>query len=41
MIGHELVGTAQVPDGVTNAPSWTQSCGAPMQDWKSIDLVFP
>jgi len=30
-----------VPDGVTNFPKWTASCGAPMQDWKSIDLVFP
>lgn len=38
---HTCYWPAQVPDGVTNAPSWTASCGAPMQDWKSIDLVFP
>ena len=38
---HTCYWPAQVPDGVTNAPAWTQSCGAPMQDWKSIDLVFP
>jgi hypothetical protein len=38
---HTCYWPAQVPDGVTNAPKWTQSCGAPMQDWKSIDLVFP
>jgi len=38
---HTCYWPAQVPDGVTNAPSWTSSCGAPMQDWKSIDLVFP
>ena len=38
---HTCYWPAQVPDGVTNAPAWTSSCGAPMQDWKSIDLVFP
>lgn len=38
---HTCYWPAQVPDGVTNAPKWTQSCGAPMQDWQSIDLVFP
>ena len=38
---HTCYGPAQVPDGVSNAPNWTASCGAPMNDWKSIDLVFP
>ena len=38
---HTCYWPAQVPDGVTNSPKWTVSCGAPMQDWKSIDLVFP
>ena len=38
---HTCYWPAQVPDGVTNFPKWTASCGAPMQDWKSIDLVFP
>ncbi len=38
---HTCYWPAQVPDGVTNFPKWTASCGAPVQDWKSIDLVFP
>ncbi len=38
---HTCYWPAQVPDGVTNAPNWTASCGAPVSDWKSIDLVFP
>lgn len=38
---HTCYWPAQVPDGVTNAPKWTMSCGAPVQDWKSLDLVFP
>jgi Quinohemoprotein amine dehydrogenase, gamma subunit len=38
---HTCYWPAQVPDGVTNNPTWTNSCGAPMNDWKSLDLVFP
>jgi len=38
---HTCYWPAQVPDSVTNSPNWTASCGAPTQDWKSIDLVFP
>ncbi len=38
---HSCYWPAQVPDGLTNWPSWAESCGAPMNDWKNIDLVFP
>ncbi|MEE9393662.1 MAG: quinohemoprotein amine dehydrogenase subunit gamma [Planctomycetota bacterium] len=38
---HSCYWPAQVPDGLTNWPAWAETCGAPMNDWKSIDLVFP
>lgn len=38
---HSCYWPAQVPDGLTEFPDWANSCGTPMNDWKSIDLVFP
>ncbi len=38
---HSCFWPAQVPDALTNSPDWTKSCGAPVNDWSSIDLVFP
>ena len=38
---HSCYWPAQVPDGLTNWPSWADSCGGPQSDWKNIDLVFP
>ena len=38
---HSCYWPAQVPDALTNNADWTRSCGAPVQDWASIDLVFP
>ena len=38
---HSCYWPAQVPDSLTNFPSWTGSCGAAVQDWAKIDLVFP
>lgn len=38
---HSCYWPAQVPDALTNSPDWTNTCGAPMNDWSSIDLVFP
>ena len=38
---HSCYWPAQVPDALTNYPTWTRSCGAPVNDWASIDLVFP
>jgi hypothetical protein len=38
---HSCYWPAQVPDALTNHPKWSHSCGAPVQDWSSIDLVFP
>ena len=38
---HPCYWPAQVPDALTNSPNWTKTCGAPVQDWSSIDLVFP
>ena len=38
---HTCYWPAQVPDGLTDFPDWANSCGAPVNDWKSIDLVFP
>ncbi len=38
---HSCYWPAQVPDALTNFPHWAQSCGAPVNDWGSIDLVFP
>ena len=38
---HTCYWPVQVPDALTNHPDWAASCGAPMHDWKSIDLVFP
>jgi len=32
---------AQVPDYLVNYPNWAAACGAPVQDWRAIDLVFP
>ena len=38
---HTCYWPVQVPDALNNSPDWATSCGAPMKDWKSIDLVFP
>ncbi len=38
---HSCYWPAQVPDALTNSPNWAKSCGAPVNDWASIDLVFP
>ncbi len=38
---HRCYWPVQVPDALTNFPNWTKSCGAPVHDWSSIDLVFP
>ena len=38
---HSCYWPAQVPDAITNFPDWANKCGAPVQDWSSIDLVFP
>ncbi|HIO66013.1 MAG TPA: quinohemoprotein amine dehydrogenase [Planctomycetes bacterium] len=38
---HSCYWPAQVPDALTNFADWSRSCGAPVQDWSSIDLVFP
>jgi len=38
---HSCYWPAQVPDALTNDPNWTKTCGAPVHDWSSIDLVFP
>ena len=38
---HTCYWPAQVPDAMTTSPDWTQKCGAPVNDWSSIDLVFP
>ena len=38
---HTCYWPVQVPDALNNSPDWANSCGAPMNDWKSIDLVFP
>lgn len=38
---HSCYWPAQVPDALTNSPKWANSCGAPVNDWASIDLVFP
>ena len=38
---HTCYWRAQVPDALTNSPNWAKSCGAPVNDWASIDLVFP
>ena len=38
---HSCYWPAQVPDALTNHPEWAKSCGAPMNDWSSVDLVFP
>jgi hypothetical protein len=38
---HQCYWPSQVPDALTNFPNWAGSCGAPVQDWSSIDLVFP
>ena len=38
---HSCYWPAQVPDALTNFPKWATSCGAPVKDWTSTDLVFP
>ena len=38
---HSCYWPAQVPDALTNFPKWSNSCGAAVQDWANIDLVFP
>ena len=38
---HSCYWPAQVPDALTNFPKWSNSCGAAVQDWAKIDLVFP
>ena len=38
---HSCYWPAQVPDALTNSPNWSRSCGAPVNDWASIDLIFP
>ena len=38
---HSCYWPAQVPDALTNSANWSQSCGAPVNDWSNIDLVFP
>jgi hypothetical protein len=38
---HSCYWPVQVPDALTSNPDWAMACGAPMNDWKSIDLVFP
>ncbi|MBM3989034.1 MAG: quinohemoprotein amine dehydrogenase [Planctomycetes bacterium] len=38
---HSCYWPAQVPDSLTNFPSWTKTCGSPVQDWSQVDLVFP
>ncbi len=38
---HSCYWPAQTPDALTNYPDWANNCGAPVNDWASIDLVFP
>lgn len=38
---HVCYWPAQVPDAFTNNADWTKSCGAPVNDWASLDLIFP
>ena len=38
---HTCYWPVQVPDALNNSPEWANSCGAPIKDWKSIDLIFP
>ena len=38
---HTCYWPVQVPDALNNSPDWANSCGTPMHDWKSIDLIFP
>jgi hypothetical protein len=38
---HSCYWPAQVPDALTNFPNWATTCGAPVQDWSKVDLVFP
>ena len=32
---------AQVPDHVSNNPSWTDKCSAAVNDWRKVDVVYP
>ncbi|MEQ1949385.1 MAG: quinohemoprotein amine dehydrogenase subunit gamma [Bryobacteraceae bacterium] len=32
---------AQVPDHVSNNPDWTSKCGAAVNDWRNVDVVYP
>jgi hypothetical protein len=32
---------AQVPDHVSNNPSWTNKCSASVNDWRTVDVVYP
>ena len=32
---------AQVPDHVSNNPSWTDKCSAAVNDWRNVDVVYP
>lgn len=32
---------AQVPDHVTNNPSWTDKCSSAVNDWRNVDAVYP
>jgi hypothetical protein len=31
----------QVPDQITNFLDWNQKDGAPVNDWRKLDLIFP
>src|SRR5215469_8290903 len=32
---------AQVPDHVSNNPDWTSKCGAAVNDWRNVDVIYP
>lgn len=32
---------AQVPDHVTNNPTWTDKCSSAVNDWRNVDVVYP
>jgi len=31
----------QVPDHVNYSPDWASNCAAAVNDWRSLDIVFP
>jgi Quinohemoprotein amine dehydrogenase, gamma subunit len=32
---------AQVPDHVSNNPSWTDKCSNAVNDWRNVDVIYP